>query len=238
MKGRERSGDVRLRGEDGELGRGESELKRIWKGHFEQLMNNEAEGETVVTSMGTEAGRGRVPIQREIGRSEVGKAIARLKCGKAMGMDGITAEMLKYGGDAVVEWMLLISERAWKEGEVPDDWKKAIIVPLYKSKGSRSECSSYRGISILSVPEKEYGRILTERLMEVTEGKVTEEQGGFRKGRGCVDQIFAMKRLVEEYLEKDKSCMQLLWILRRHTIGLTEKLSGVCCKSMMWVDSY
>ncbi len=25
-----------------------------------------------------------------------------------------------------------------------------------------------------------------------------------RKGRGCVDQIFAMKMLVEEYLEKDK----------------------------------
>ncbi len=40
--------------------------------------------------------------------------------------------------------------------------------------------------------------------MEVTEGKVSEEQGGFRKGRGCVDQIFAMKRLVEECLGKDK----------------------------------
>ncbi len=57
----------------------------------------------------------------------------------------------------------------------------------------------------MSVPGKVYGRILTERLMEVTEGKVSEEQGGVRKGRGCVDQIFAMKRLVEEYyLGKDK----------------------------------
>ncbi len=83
-------------------------------------------------------------------------------------------------------------------GEVLDDWKKAIIVPLYyKGKGSKSECSSYRGISLLSVPGKVHGRILTKRLMEVTEGKVSEEQGGFRKGRGCVDQIFAMKRLVE-----------------------------------------
>ncbi len=81
-------------------------------------------------------------MQREMGRSEVEGAIARLKCGKAAGMDGITAEMLKYGGDAVVEWMLLICERAWKIGEVPDDWKKAIIVPLYKGKGSRSECGS------------------------------------------------------------------------------------------------
>ncbi len=58
-------------------------------------------------------------------------------------------------------------------------------------------------IDIDSVPGIMYGRIFTERLMEVTEGKVSEEQGGFRKGRGCVDQIFAMKRLVE-YLGKDK----------------------------------
>ncbi len=54
---------------------------------------------------------------------------------KCLLMDRITAEMLKYGGDAVVEWMLLIGERAWIKVEVPDDWKKAIIVPLYKGKG-------------------------------------------------------------------------------------------------------
>ncbi len=165
--GGEGSGDVQMRVEDGELGRGESVMKGIWKGYFEQLMNNEAEGEAVVTGMGIEAGRGRVPLQKEIGRSEVEKVVARFKCGKATGMDGITAEMLKYGGDAVAEWMLLICERAWKEGEVPDDWKKAIIVPLYKGKGRRSECSSYRGISLMSVPGKVYGRILTERLCAV-----------------------------------------------------------------------
>ncbi len=98
---------------------------------------------------------------------------------------------------------MLLCEQAWKKGEVPDDWEKAIIVPLYKGKGNRSECSSYRGITLLGIPGKVYGRILTERLMGVTEGKVSEEQGGFRKRRGCVDQIFAMKMLVEEYLGKD-----------------------------------
>ncbi len=93
---------MEMRGENGEHVPGESELKGIWKGYFEQVMNNDAAGEAVVTSIGTEAGRGRLPIQKEIGRAEVEKAIARLKCGKAAGMDGITAEMLKYGGDAVV----------------------------------------------------------------------------------------------------------------------------------------
>ncbi len=89
-----------------------------------------------------------------MGRLEVEGAIARLNYGKAAGMDGITAEMLKYGGEAVVEWMLLICGLAWKKREVPDDWKKAITVPLYKGKGSRSKCSSYRGISLLSVQGK------------------------------------------------------------------------------------
>ncbi len=121
------------------------ERKGVWEGYFEQQINNVTEGEAVVTTMGIEPSRDQVLIQRKIGREEVEKAIARLKCGKATGMDGIAAEMLKHGGDAVVEWMLLKCEQAWKKGEVPYGWKKAIIVPLYKGKGSRSECSTYRG---------------------------------------------------------------------------------------------
>ncbi len=69
-KGGEKSGSVRMRGEDGELVGSGSELKGLWKGYFEQLMNNEAEGEAVVTSMAIEAGRDQVPMPREINRLE------------------------------------------------------------------------------------------------------------------------------------------------------------------------
>ncbi len=34
-----------------------------------------------------------------------------------------------------------------------------------------------------------------------------DEQGGFQKGRGCVDRIFAVKILVEKYLEKDRKLL-------------------------------
>ncbi len=83
VRGGERGGGVRMMGEDGELVGGERELKGLWEGYFEQLMNNEAEGEAVVTIMGIETGRGRVPMQREVDRLEVQKAIAMLKCGKS-----------------------------------------------------------------------------------------------------------------------------------------------------------
>ncbi len=71
-------------------------------------------------------------------------------------------------------------------------------------RGKRKECNNYRGISLLSVPGKVYGRILNERMMKITDMNVGDEQGGFRKGRGCVDQIFVVKILVEKYLEKNR----------------------------------
>ena len=49
-------------------------------------------------------------------------------------MDGITAEMLKYGGEVIVEWMFWICDLAWKQREVPDEWRRAVIVPLHKWK--------------------------------------------------------------------------------------------------------
>ncbi len=118
-------------------------------------------------------------------------------------MGGITAEMLKYGGEIVVDWMVWIYNLAWEQSEVPEDWRKAIIVLLCKGKGNREECNNYRGISLLSVPGKIYGRILNERMMKITDKSVGDEPG-CQKGRRCVDQIFAVKILVEKYLEKDK----------------------------------
>ncbi len=79
---------------------------------------------------------------------------------------------------------------------MPEDWRKAIIVPLYKEKGNREECNNYRGISLLSMPGKIYGRILNKRMMKITGKSVGDAQGGFWKGRGCVDQNFAIKILV------------------------------------------
>ncbi len=57
---------------------------------------------------------------------------------------------------------------------------------------------------MLSVPGKMFGRIIIERVREITRGKIGEEQGGFIEGRGCVDQIFTVKLLAEKYIEKRK----------------------------------
>ena len=110
-------------------------------------------------------------------------------------------------------------------GVVPEDWKAACIVPVYRGKGYRRDCN-YRGIGILSIPGKIYGRILIDRVKESTKKQVEEEQGGFRSGRGCIDQIFVLKQLVEKYREKRKELYVAFMKL--------EKAYDKVCKEELW----
>ena len=62
----------------------------------------------------------------------------KVKDGKAAGSDGVHTEMIKAGGDEVLKWLVRLFNACWINGEVPTDWKEAMIVPLYKGKGERS----------------------------------------------------------------------------------------------------
>ena len=107
----------------------------------------------------------------------------KLNNGKAAGDDGIVGEMLKSGEDVVCKWLSRIFNICWERGEVPRDWRAAVVLPVYKGKGDMKECCKYRGISILNVVGKVYGRILIERENVITEDRVGEEKSGFKKGR-------------------------------------------------------
>ena len=80
---------------------------------------------------------------------------------------------------------------AFERGVVSEDWRSAVIIPLYKGKGERTECKNYRGISLLSGIGKIHAGILVDRA---SGGLIDDEQGVFRVGRGCVDQIFMLKQ--------------------------------------------
>ena len=53
---------------------------------------------------------------------------------------------------------------AFESGIVPENWRSAVIVPLFKGKGERTKCSSYRGISLLSVVGTLYLGIPVDRI--------------------------------------------------------------------------
>ena len=55
-----------------------------------------------------------------------------MKNNKSPGLDGVTAEMLKAGGDTVVSWLLNVCNHAWSSGEAPQDWKDGVVVCIPK----------------------------------------------------------------------------------------------------------
>ena len=176
-----------------------------WAEYFESLLNVEDEREARICAV---AGVN-VPVmgeenEREVTVEEVRKALNGTKAGKAPGVDGCRPEFLKKGGVSVIEWLVRLFNICMVAGVVPVEWCSACIVPLYKGKGDRHECGNSRGISLLSVVGKVYGRVLIERIRRKTDDVVSEVQGGFRQGRGCVDQVFVVRQVCEKYLAKGK----------------------------------
>ena len=123
---------------------------------------------------------------------EVLYVVRKLKNGKASGPDDISAEMLK-SHNGIAEWLWDIVNKCWTEENLPQDRKLAEVVPLYKNKGKRSECGNYRDISLLSVPGKVFASIILNRCKDALDQVLREEQCGFRKNRGCTDQLFALR---------------------------------------------
>ena len=130
-------------------------------------------------------------------------------------------------------------------GVVPIEWRSACIVPLYKGKGDKNECCNSRGISLLCVVGKLYGRVLIKRIRESTDGAIGEEQCGFRSGRGCTDQIFAVKQVCEKYLAKGKDVFWAFMDLEkaydkvdREALWRVLRLYGVGGKLLKAVQSF
>ena len=182
-----------------------SDSKRIvarWSEHFHKLLNA---GDIDHDALGNNLQRVSKTSLDEIPTiDEMARAIAGLKDGKAPGGDGIPAEVWKHGGDNLFSRLHQLITNAWEVGSVPQAWKDASIVTIYK-KGDRTDCGNNRGISLLSVAGKIFARILLNRLStHITPEVVPEIQCGFRGNRSTVDMIFCFRQLQEKCIEQDR----------------------------------
>ena len=130
--------------------------------------------------------------------------IAGLKDGKSPGGDGIPAEVWKHGGDSLFSRLHQLITNAWEMGSVPQAWKDASIITIYK-KGARTDCGNYKGISLLSIAGKIFARILLNRLStHKTPEVVPETQCGFRGNWSIIDMIFCLRQLQEKCIDQDR----------------------------------
>jgi hypothetical protein len=84
----------------------------------------------------------------------------------------------------------------WNKEELPHQWKESIVLPIHK-KGDKTDCSNYRGISLLSTSYKILSNILLARLTSYADEIIGDHLFGFRRNRSKTDQIFYIWQIFE-----------------------------------------
>jgi hypothetical protein len=148
------------------------------------------------------------PLVPEPSDSEVEMSIEKLKRHKSPGIDQIPSELIKAGGRTICSEIHKLINYIWNKEEMPEQWKEAIIVPSYK-KGDKTDCSNYRGISLLSTTYKILSNILLSRFTPYAEEIIVEHLCGFRRNRSTTDHIFCIPQILEKKWEYNEAVHQV-----------------------------
>ena len=110
-----------------------------------------------------------------------------VKIGKACGPDNITAKDLSLNPDASIDGLQYLVKSSLLSGNFPAKWKTSKVTAVFK-KGSKSDCSNYRPISLLSIPSKIVEHLVYSQLTE----HLREHQWVFRPQRSTDDILLYM----------------------------------------------
>lgn len=230
-----------VKDKNGKLLTTEADVKKRWEEHFCEVLNQpvpEAPAEVEDSNEQLEIS------DAYISKEEIKRAIKETASGKAAGIDAITAEVLKVDLDTAANTLEEIFRCIWDKENIPDDWKKGIIVKLPK-KGDLTCAGNWRGITLLCLPAKIMGKIIIRRLRDQVDAKLRREQAGFRAGRGTREQTFTLRNIIEQSLEWNAS-LYLVFIdymkafdsIHQDTLWKIMKLYGVPSKFIKLVRMF
>lgn len=123
--------------------------------------------------------------------------LQKSKNNKAPGKDRISYEFYKNAPECFLEEVMILLNRIFLTGDVPDSFRSSIIIPLFK-KGDPNDCVNYRGLSLLDTLYKMFTGLILNRINGWIETNdiLCEYQSGFRAGYSTIDSIFNLTSII------------------------------------------
>ena len=92
------------------------------------------------------------------------KLLQGLNPTKAPGPDNLSPRVLKEFSLQIAEPLAILFQKSLTDGEVPVDWRRANVVPIFK-KEQKYSCANYRPISLTCIISKVMEHIIVSNIM-------------------------------------------------------------------------
>ena len=148
-----------IKSKTGEMLMKEEKVKQRWKEYFDSFLDQENPSER--KEMRTEE---RERDVEDISGEEVRTGLRKMKKGKALGPDDIPVEAWIALGNKGVEFLVNVFNRLLRGEKMPDEWRRSVLVPLYKGKGDIKKFGNYRRIKLMSHTMKLRERVIKARI--------------------------------------------------------------------------
>ena len=135
---------------------------------------------------------------------KIKKKLDNLNPYKSPGPDELHPRILIELSNELSLPLSLIFSKSFSEGELPQDWKGAIITPLHK-KGEKEFASNYGPISLTSIVCKVMESIIKDDILAymVSNKLLTNLQHGFVPGKSCQSNLLLMLNFLTELIENE-----------------------------------
>ena len=133
------------------------------------------------------------------------------------GPDDIHYQILKHLPSDALETLLNIMNEIWRTGKFPEDWHKAVIIPIPKPGKDKTEATNYRPIALTSCICKTMERMINDRLVWFLESNnlISGNQAGFRKNYSTNDHLVRLESFIRDAFIKKEHCVAIFFDLEK-----------------------